>query len=54
MEHTHHKKEGEEYDQHGRPVKVPNVATDAIVLRPHKDNEGSHDILLITRAKDPF
>jgi 8-oxo-dGTP diphosphatase len=31
---------------------VPNVATDAIVIRP-KD-ESHHDILLITRGRDPF
>ena len=35
--------------------KVPNVATDAIVLRPKVvDNEPLHDILLITRGGEPF
>jgi 8-oxo-dGTP diphosphatase len=35
--------------------KVPNVATDAIVLRPKiKDSESLHDILLIIRGRDPF
>ncbi len=35
----------------GRPVQVPAVATDAIVVKP---NGSSHDILLITRLSDPF
>ena len=37
-----------------RPEQVPNVATDAIVVRPKPDNESLHDILLITRLRDPF
>lgn len=53
--HAAHHKEGVELDQHGRAVKVPNVATDAIVLRPKKhENESTHDILLITRGGEPF
>jgi 8-oxo-dGTP diphosphatase len=31
---------------------VPNVATDAIVVRP--SGPSSHQILLITRGRDPF
>ena len=31
----------------------PNVATDAVVLRKHKNDE-FHDILLIKRKYDPF
>ena len=46
-----HSKEGVELDDNGRPIKVPNVATDAIVVRP---NQSGHDILLITRGRDPF
>ena len=34
------------------PTKVPNVATDAIVLKPKA--ESKHDILLITRKNPPF
>lgn len=36
-------------------IKVPNVATDAIVLRPVAETDNKmHDILLITRKFDPF
>lgn len=38
-------------DSHGRAIKVPNVATDAIVV---KESQSGHDILLITRLRDPF
>jgi 8-oxo-dGTP diphosphatase len=31
----------------------PNLATDSVCLRKHKDNN-FHDILLITRLKDPY
>ena len=37
---------------HERPIQVPNVATDAIVVRPN--GPSSHQILLITRGRDPF
>lgn len=37
---------------HDRPIQVPNVATDALVVRPKK--ETGHEILLITRLRDPF
>ncbi len=36
---------------HERPIKVPNVATDALVVR---SKEKGHEILLITRLRDPF
>jgi 8-oxo-dGTP diphosphatase len=36
-----------------RPTQVPNVATDALVVRPKKNSSG-HEILLITRLHDPF
>lgn len=52
---SHHQKEGVELDQHGRAIKVPNVATDAIVIRPKKHKEQiAYDILLITRGGTPF
>lgn len=50
MVESHHKPQGE-LDSNGRPIKVPNVATDAIVIR---QKEILHDILLITRGRDPF
>lgn len=37
---------------HERPIQVPNVATDAIVVRP--SGPSAHQILLITRGRDPF
>jgi len=40
-------------DKNGRPIKVPNVATDAIVIKP-KGADSNHDILLITRGNEPF
>ncbi len=46
--------EKKEVDSQGRPIKVPNVATDAIVLRPQSTESNSHEILLITRGRDPF
>lgn len=33
--------------------KVPNLTTDAVVLRKHKD-DNYHDILLVTRGHPPF
>ncbi len=36
-----------------RPIQVPNVATDALVVRQKKDS-ALHEILLITRGRDPF
>jgi len=40
-----------EHQHHDRPTQVPNVATDAIVVRP---KPSGHEILLITRLRDPF
>lgn len=40
-------------DSHGRAIKVPNVATDAVVVKAKQDGK-AHDILLITRKGDPF
>jgi 8-oxo-dGTP diphosphatase len=39
---------------HERPIQVPNVATDAIVVRPSASSGSGHEILLITRLRDPF
>lgn len=36
-----------------KTYKVPNLTTDSIVLRPHK-NDNKHDILLVTRGRPPF
>ena len=33
---------------------MPNVATDAIVVKAKKDAPTQHEILLITRLRDPF
>ena len=38
-----------QYDKHNSP----NVTTDSVVLRKHK-NDNYHDILLIKRAHDPY
>jgi 8-oxo-dGTP diphosphatase len=39
---------------HDRPTQVPNVATDAIVVKPSKGDPEKHEILLITRLREPF
>jgi len=41
-----------EATHHERPNQVPNVATDALVVRGGKND--NHEILLITRLNDPF
>jgi len=51
MEQSHHHDQGE-CDQHGRPVKVPSVTVDALVVRPTADK--GPEILLITRGQEPF
>ena len=40
-------------DEYQKKYKIPSLTTDAIVLRKHKDDE-YHDILLVTRGKNPF
>ena len=40
-------------DEYQKKYKIPSLTTDAIVLRKHK-NDNEHDILLVTRGKDPF
>ena len=40
-------------DDYQKKYKIPSLTTDAIVLRKHKTDE-YHDILLVTRGKDPF
>ena len=40
-------------DECQKKDKSPSLAADAIVLRKHK-NDQFHDILLVTRGKDPF
>ena len=40
-------------DEYQKKYKIPSLTTDAIVLRKHKNDE-FHDILLITRGKEPF
>ena len=52
MEHTHHHHAEGELDQHGRPIKVPSVTVDALVVRPTADK--GPEILLITRGNEPF
>ena len=37
----------------GKLYNVPNLATDALVIRKHKNDE-YHDILLVTRGRPPF
>ena len=34
--------------------KVPNLTVDAIVTRDSATKQGFHDVLLITRGRDPF
>ena len=40
-------------DEYQKKYKIPSLTTDALVLRKHKDDE-YHDILLVTRGRDPF
>ena len=40
-------------DEYQKKYKIPSLTTDAIVLRKHKNDE-FHDILLVTRGKEPF
>ena len=40
-------------DEYQKKYKIPSLTTDAIVLRQHK-NDKLHDILLVTRGKEPF
>ena len=40
-------------DDYQKKYKIPSLTTDALVLRKHKDDE-YHDILLVTRGRDPF
>ena len=40
-------------DEYQKKYKIPSLTTDAIVLRQHK-NDKFHDILLVTRGKEPF
>ena len=37
---------------HNRPIQLPNIATDVIVVWP--SGPSMHQILLITRGKDPY
>ena len=40
-------------DEYQKKYKIPSLTTDALVLRKHKNDE-YHDILLVTRGRDPF
>ena len=40
-------------DEYQKKYRIPSLTTDAIVLRKHK-NDDLHDILLVTRGKDPY
>ena len=40
-------------DEYQKKYRIPSLTTDAIVLRKHK-GDARHDILLVTRGKDPF
>lgn len=41
-------------DHHGRPILVPSVTVDAMVIRPKSEGSSEHEILLITRGFEPF
>ncbi len=48
-----HGHQGVEVDPiHGRPVIVPSVTVDAVVVKP--SGEDAHEILLITRGHEPY